>query len=55
MTRHLVGTCFCTADALLQRGKGQRPIVAKRQDLAVEHRAVRQMRRGGRRFPESDA
>ena len=35
------------ADALLQRGEGQRAVVAKGEHLAVEHRAVRQMSRRG--------
>ena len=32
------------SDALLQRREGERPIVAERQDLAVEHGAVGQVR-----------
>ena len=43
--RHL-GDLLLPADALLQRRKRQRPIVAEREHLAVEHRAVRQPRRG---------
>ena len=37
-----------SADALLQRGEGQRPFVAEGEDLAVEHGAVGQPRGRGR-------
>ena len=47
--RHL-RDLLLAADALLQRGEGQRAIVAKRQHLAVEHGAVRQVRRRGGDF-----
>ena len=43
------------ADALLERGEGQRPLVAKREHFAVEHRAIGQARRGRVDFRETGA
>ena len=44
---HHLRDLLLPADPLLQRGKGQRPIVAEREHLAVEHGAVGQLRRRG--------